>query len=364
MDNLLNMLSCPECFLVTDNCNADLCKQECLRACIQKAIILKGRKAQIDSSRCNSCSFCAIKCPYNAIDKFPLEKVDDRHLYCASCSTSYPKHCNTYILLPKKNLREMNAESFFADYRAVLGDKWIDWKFSSYPYYVRYNKFVKYVNPIIKDDLVLDVGCASATLSYNFKNYIGLDSSVKLVSFAGSHIMNSILLADARYIPLRNNSIPFFVCRNLLEHTFQELQIISELRRVKIKGGFFELPCSDTISWVLDPINSALKNLGLKPLRAFTYGYGHVNMLTFPEWKEKIIQGGFKIVDTCDMEKGLVFNLQSFFEALVLSFRDNDFIPTFMMPKNIYEVLGKLFTFFDKVDPKITKAWSKLFYVR
>lgn len=309
-----------------------------------------------------SCPQC-LEVKNHKTDKVSLKRLEGQTFFCPKCKTKYPKIKNVYLLLPKNELRKLRSLP-----NDLKGEKQeeelVDWKFISYQYYIRYNKFVKYVNQIIKDDLVLDIGCASAPLAYNFKNYLGLDNSLKLISFASQHIDNPLFLADARYLPFKNKSIPFFISRNLLEHTFEETKILQELKRVASKGGFFELPCSDQISWFLDPINLLFLKLKKKHFKAFTYGYGHINMLSLKEWQNRLLNTGFQTADCKEMGKGLIFNLVSFLESLFLSYGDNDFIPAKMVSRKIYKRVSKFYDFLNRVDPKITKAWTKLFYVK
>lgn len=362
MKNVLEIISCPTCFKIS-GCDIKKCKRECLRACKYDSIKFENNKAEIDISKCRSCTLCSLVCPIKAIDKPLLKEKSSSLLLCSSCQKTYRKINNVYLLLPEMGQKEISKLKTGSKESEKTKDL-IDWKFISYQYFIRFNKFIDYVNPIIKNDLVLDIGCASGALSYNFKNYIGLDNSLKLVSFASRKIDKMILLADARYIPLRNKSIPFFISRNLLEHTKEEMKIIHELRRVTQKGGFFELPCSDQISWLLDPINLLLIRIGKKHLNAYTYGYGHINMLSFNEWKKRVINGGFRVEEIKNLGNGVIFNLISFIESLFLSYGDNDSIPAKFVPQKLYGIISKIYRVIEKIDPRIAKSWTKLFYVK
>lgn len=238
-----------------------------------------------------------------------------------------------------------------------------DWKFMSYQYYIRYRKFIDFSLPIIGDESVLDVGCASAPLATSFKLYAGLDNSKKLVAAAKNNTKKAIIYADAYDMPLRAKSFSYFICRNLLEHTKKDDEILRELKRVVSKGGIFELPCSDTISWWLDPINLLLKKLGFQPLRAFSYGYGHINMLALDDWLKKIKSHGFKIEEVHDVGCGVLLNFEAFIESLFLSYGDNDLIPAKKVPSKLAKIVGKIYEIFDKIDLKIAKSWTKLIYV-
>lgn len=359
MKNLFEILTCPTCFEVKKNCNTKRCKKECLNVCKNKAITAKD-KATINLKLCNSCSLCSLICPVRAVDKVSLRKATYGQFYCNKCGQEFPVINNVYSLLPKNLLSTIKGLKIEKSKQENIS---VDWKFLSYQYYIRYKRFIDYVSPIIKDDTVLDIGCASAVLSSCFKSYIGLDNSIKLVSFASGHVDKPIILADARFIPLRNNSAPFFMARNLLEHTKDGGKIIRELKRVSFKGGFFELPSSDTISWLLDPVNCFLGLLKRKPLKAFCYGYGHINLKTVSDWKEILLKEGFKIIDSIDLGKGVILNIDSFLESLFLSWGNNDSIPVKRASRNFTKISGKVYDFIDKLDPKLSKSWSKLFYV-
>lgn len=359
MNNLLDLLSCPLCFEV-NGCGRKSCKKECLKACKQNAISLKDKKAIIDIKKCNSCSLCSLLCPVGAIDKVSLVASSSSLLFCPKCQKKFSYKKNVYRLLPEESKNTL--ESKFQTKKSK--NNLVDWKFISYQYDVRYKKFLKITRPQIKNKLVIDVGCASAPLSQHFTNYVGLDNSVKQIEFAAKFIKKPILLADARFIPLKNNSVSYFISRNLLEHVKDEMKIILELRRVALSGGFFELPCSDQISWLLDPVNLFLKKIKHSKINAFTYGYGHINMLTLREWKSQIIRGGFKITEVWDVGNGLILNLVSFGESLLLSWRDNDFIPEKLVSKKFAYLFDKIYRVVDIIDPNICKSWSKIIFVK
>lgn len=362
MKNVLDIISCPTCFKVS-NCDSKKCRRECVKVCQYDSVSFEDNKAKIDIVKCRSCSLCSLACPLKAIDKFPLKEKAFSELVCSSCGKVYKKINNVYLLLPQENRKAIPKLNSISRQKKIC-ENVIDWKFISYQYFVRFNRFIDYTSPIINGNLVLDIGCASGALSSYFSNYLGLDNSLKLVSFASQKIDKPILLADARFIPLRNLSVPYFISRNLLEHTKDDMKIIYELRRVAQKGGFFELPCSDQISWFLDPVNLFLLKMGRKPLKAFTYGYGHINMVSFNEWKKRIAKGGFIVGDIKDMGNGLVLNVVSLIESLFLSYGDNDFIPANFVSKRISRLICRFYYWIDRIDPKITKAWTKIFFVK
>lgn len=238
-----------------------------------------------------------------------------------------------------------------------------DWKYLSYQYYTRYREFLESIKDFSGDGTVLDIGCAGGSLAANFKSYIGLDVSWKLISFARSYLDKPFVLADAQNMPFKTKSVAHFISRNMLEHTKNDRQIIREVSRICSKRGVFELPCSDGISMLMDPVNVVRSKIGSAPMPIFSYGFGHINMQTEGEWKQRLTENNFVVSSKRDLGRGIFYKLFSLVEFILFSSGDNDDIPARYVRKNYFRFIHPVYNFIYNLDPKTNKAWSKVFCV-
>jgi ubiquinone/menaquinone biosynthesis C-methylase UbiE len=239
----------------------------------------------------------------------------------------------------------------------------IDWKYLSYQYYTRHKEFLNSIKHLITDRTVLDIGCAGGSLAANFKNYIGLDISWKLISFARSYLDKPFVLADAQNIPFKTKSLSHFISRNMLEHLKDDRIIIREAARICDLSGVFELPCSDGVSVLIDPVNVIRSKYGIEPMYIFSYGFGHINMQTEQEWERHLSENNFVITGKNNLGRGIIYKLNTLIEFILYSFGDNDDIPTKNSNKKYFRYIHPIYDVLYKVDPKTNKSWSKVFKV-
>jgi len=140
-----------------------------------------------------------------------------------------------------------------------LRDNWQQVK----PYFI--NKYAR--------GLVLDIGCGNHEyIPYNI-NYIGLDIEKK----------KNNIIADAHYLPLRDNSIDTIILFDILEHSTYYGKIIEEAKRVSKANSIFliSVPYGDIYSadndkthchtFTLITIKQALGHHNLEILEMYRY---------------------------------------------------------------------------------------------
>lgn len=238
-----------------------------------------------------------------------------------------------------------------------------DFKYLSFQYYSRFCEFKKTLVNFQPQNIVLDVGCAGGSIANSFKNYIGLDNSWRLISFARRHSDKPFALADAENIPFKTNAADHVISRQLLEHTAGDREIIKEMSRVCRLNGVFELPCSDGVSFLMDPVNTLRAKMGLPPKPFFSYGFGHINMQTEKEWTARLTENGFNIIGKKCLGRGVVFKLATFLEFLLFSFGGYDRVPAKLIPEKKLRFIHSVYDLVYKLDPKTKKSWSRVFIV-
>jgi len=294
------------------------------------------------------------------------------YLCCGNCNRRYniindipilfASNCLPAIDVTKKAKDDNYSRSLNSDKEKMSSLD--DWKYLSYQYYTRYKEFDKNLVNFDNKGIVLDIGCAGGSLASKFNNYIGLDISWKLVSFARSYLDKPFVLADAKNMPFKNKSISHFISRNLLEHTRDDQKIIREAARVCNSSGVFELPCSDGVSILIDPVNVIRHKVGLTPKPLFSYGFGHINMQSEGEWARRLMENHFDIIRKSSLGRGILYKIISLIEFILFSSGDNDDIPTKYLSKKYFRFLHPIYDLIYSIDPKTNKSWSKVFYVK
>jgi len=293
------------------------------------------------------------------------------YLECERCRRTFDIINGIPVLLPGERGQALTkaagdrgpAETTRAPAAQTGGEELEDWKYLSYQYYSRHKEFLKSVNDFDPEGTVLDIGCAGGSLAKHFRNYIGLDLSWKLISFARSYMDRPFVLADAGSIPFKTKSLSHFISRNMLEHTTEDRKIVREAARVCKRSGVFELPCSDGISILFDPINVIRAKMGKEPKYIFSYGFGHINMQTKGVWEERLRENNFVITGESSLGRGIIYKLNTLAEFILFSFGDNDDIPARQIKKKYFKYIHPLYDVLYKLDPRTSLSWSKVFKV-
>lgn len=129
---------------------------------------------------------------------------------------------------------------------------------------------------------ILDIGCGWGRELIRLKNAVGIDICLPFIKTARKYVKNNVILADAHYLPFKENSFDFVVVSEVMEHVKNHIKVLKEIRRaLKIRG----------------------KLLLQTPNKILTFGKvissekcGHVYEFTFSELKNLLESFGFKIL--------------------------------------------------------------------
>ena len=213
-----------------------------------------------------------------------------------------------------------------------------------------------------RQDTVVDIGCGGGGFSKGFFQYIGIDIDKKLLTIANKTKRDGqrYVCADAAHLPLRNNSVDFFVSMSMLEHTDDPESIIAEIRRTCSGTGIFVLPCRDTIPLLYDPINYWLIRRGLTPLERGAFGYGHVNLKSKQQWQDLITEAGFRVLSMEPFDNSAIQQLEFFTFSLLFNRKHYSDLPTRTVTNKTFEQfkrIHKLISLFDFTTRR-SFSWS------
>jgi SAM-dependent methyltransferase len=100
------------------------------------------------------------------------------------------------------------------------------------------------------DEKILDVGCGSAWLADDFRNYTGVDSSFEAVEQAKALGRNVVHADVNKGLPFADASFDAAILKDLLEHVDNPVTIVHEVRRVLKPGGRVFASSPDAQRWV------------------------------------------------------------------------------------------------------------------
>jgi SAM-dependent methyltransferase len=100
------------------------------------------------------------------------------------------------------------------------------------------------------DEKILDVGCGSAWLADDFRNYTGVDSSLEAVEQAKALGRNVVHADVNKGLPFADASFDAAILKDLLEHVDNPVTIVHEVRRVLKPGGRVFASSPDAQRWV------------------------------------------------------------------------------------------------------------------
>ena len=101
--------------------------------------------------------------------------------------------------------------------------KLFDSKVKTQRYWIRsrVKKIVKLASSC-EAKLVLDIGCGTGIISQKlgnkFNNVVGLDTNKNNISQARKRVKN-VIIADAHFLPFKNDSLDLIVGGEIIEHT-------------------------------------------------------------------------------------------------------------------------------------------------
>jgi len=97
---------------------------------------------------------------------------------------------------------------------------------------------------------VIDVGCGSAWLADEFRNYTGVDSSFEAVQRAQGLGLNVVHADVEKGLPFPDRSFEAAILKDVLEHVADPMAIVREVRRVLMPGGRVFASSPDAQRWV------------------------------------------------------------------------------------------------------------------
>lgn len=100
----------------------------------------------------------------------------------------------------------------------------------------------------------IDVGCGDGSKSGGWLNrhaagYTGFDVSSHAVELARVRGLEAQLIDDASALPLADGSVDVAVCSEVLEHLFDPLAAVREMRRVLRGGGTMIVTVPNIVNW-------------------------------------------------------------------------------------------------------------------
>jgi SAM-dependent methyltransferase len=105
-----------------------------------------------------------------------------------------------------------------------------------------------------RTDRAIDVGCGDGSkvggwLSNHAASYVGFDVSGEAVELARKRGLNAELVDDASSLPLADHSADVAICSEVLEHLFDPLAALVEIRRVLAPGGLLVVTVPNIVNW-------------------------------------------------------------------------------------------------------------------
>jgi ubiquinone/menaquinone biosynthesis C-methylase UbiE len=129
---------------------------------------------------------------------------------------------------------------------------------------------------------VLDVGCGWGRELSRLKNAIGIDVCLPFLKTARNYVRNDVILADAKYLPFKENLFDFVVMSEVIEHITNPRKAMGEVQRVLSSKG---------------------KLLLQTPNKLLTFGKfissrecGHVHEFVFLELRNLLTSFGFRVL--------------------------------------------------------------------
>jgi len=153
----------------------------------------------------------------------------------------------------------------------------------------------------LKDtDRVLDLGCGPTVPSrlLGKGKVTGLEPLAGKLNLTNKNSIPGVKIIEGKgeKMPFPDSSFKLVVCRNVIDHTQIPNKVVSEVKRVLKKDGYFLLIC-----YTYSPFITQIKNLSEK-IGKFN-NVGHPYTFT-PESLEKLVSGKFEIIDRFTIHTG------------------------------------------------------------
>ncbi len=230
---LTDCLACPKCLVATGNCRKSSCGFACARACAYGAVKDAGGRASIDTGRCVSCMECVAACPYDAIDKAELTAEGGR-LACGVCKREYVLRDGVYDMSVVDPAAPKELYDFYmnGEYEARHGSELhrdVDRKLKD---------ITAFLPAGMRFKTLLDMGCGPGLFSRELSKKTGsgrrifVDLSPIQLSRHPRDPRDLLVVADAAYLPLHNNTADLALLIDVLEHVPGPRRVLLEQARV------------------------------------------------------------------------------------------------------------------------------------
>lgn len=178
---------------------------------------------------------------------------------------------------------------------------------------------------------VLDIGCAEGYIAkevFKEKKVFGLDYESRYLAIAKNlSVYNSVLQADAKKMPFKDNVFNFLFSNSVLEHIDKVDIVLNEAKRIlKLNGLFLFTVPNRNFSLNLFFFR-LLRILGMKKL-AQNYTnernrrLNHLHLYTQEEWLKIVEKCGFKIKLMKDYASGRMLALWDLIAAIQFCIRE------------------------------------------
>jgi SAM-dependent methyltransferase len=198
--------------------------------------------------------------------------------------------------------------------------------------------------------VVVDVGCSTGAFSTMLaptQVYVGLDLSFRSLKFARRTTGRFFVQADAERLPLKTQSVPFLVSREVLEHLGDVRAGVRELARV-CRSGVIQTPTLD-FPFLYDPINYVLIRRGLRA-KFGIYGYDHHQLFDRDGWRRLLVEGGFRVDQEAPIGTGLAVNGSCIAFHSLFSWREFDSLPRHGVSSQLTRYLFPLYERIHRFD--------------
>ena len=285
----------------------------------------------------------------------PQREASGEYLACASCRFFFPIIDDVVVLLPAANnprgrRGEIGKPRPLSLERAA--PRAVDMKALVYSFYARMDEFGRAFD-VKSEPLVVDVGCSTGSFACwlgSEQTYIGFDISFESLRFARRASGQFFVQADAHRLPIKTNTVPFVVSREVLEHLDDALAAVRELCRVARRGVIVVFTLD--FPFLYDPLNWVLIRRG-KRANFGAYGYAHQKLYDVRGWRGLLEQAGLRIQRERPIGTGLVLNATDVVWHSLYSWRDFDNLPRRRAPLGLLRPLAGFTRVVHRLDSKL-----------
>ena len=170
--------------------------------------------------------------------------------------------------------------------------------------HTRRSRILKLVgNP--ENKKVLDIGCASGYMGSRLKEagayVVGVDISSKAIDIAKGRLNEAYLVEPGQILPPGNRDLfDIVLLTEVIEHIFDPVPILSEIREHINAGGFLIITPPNFMTWT-NRLRFLFGNFRYADQGMFDFG--HIRWFTYQYLKEIIQKSGFKI----EIEEHIIF---------------------------------------------------------